>query len=105
QGEALLASAERWAAIAWCRQGRRVPAKALREAWKRHTFNTFHDVLPGSLIEDALPGVMDLFGWAADTARRISLASQNALLPNVPPQPDTVPVYVLNPHSTTLRSY
>ena len=104
QGEALLASAERWAAIAWWREGRSVPADALRDAWKRHCFNTFHDVLPGTLIEDALPGVMDMFGWAADTARRISLGAQSALLPNVPPQPNTVPVYVLNPHSTTLRA-
>lgn len=105
QGEALLASAERWAAIAWWREGRVVPADDLREAWKRHAFNTFHDVLPGTLIEDALPGVMDMFGWAADTARRIIAGSQSALLPNVPPQPDTVPVYVLNPHSTPLRAY
>jgi len=105
QGEALLVSAERWAAIAWWRQGRKVPAEDLREAWKRHTFNTFHDVLPGSLIEDAVPGVMDMFGWAADTARRISLGAQSALVPNVSPQPDTVPIYVLNPHSTPLRAY
>lgn len=105
QVESLLASAERWAAIAWWREGRAYPAEALREAWKRQCFNTFHDVLPGSLIEDALPGVMDMFGFAADTARRIIAGSQSALLPNVAPRPGTVPLYVLNPHSAPLRGY
>ncbi len=105
QGEALLASAERWAAIAWWRWGRAYPAGALREAWKRQCFNTFHDVLPGTLIEAALPGVMDMFGAAADTARRIIVGSQSALLPNVPPQPGTIPLYVLNPHSMPLRGF
>ncbi|MBZ0299872.1 MAG: hypothetical protein K8J31_09035, partial [Anaerolineae bacterium] len=104
EGEALLASAERWAAAAWWRYGRPYPAGELRTAWKRLMFNTFHDVLCGSLLEDALPGVHDMYGYAGDVARRIIARSQHALLPNVAPTPGTIPVYVLNPHSTPMKS-
>jgi alpha-mannosidase len=104
EGEALLASAERWAALAWWRYGRAYPAERLREAWKRLMFNTFHDVLCGSLVESALPGVDDMFGFTHDTARRVITKAQMALLPNVDPKPDTIPLYVFNPHGTTMRA-
>jgi alpha-mannosidase len=103
EGEALLASAERWAVLAWWRYGFRYPAEELNAAWKRLMFNTFHDVLCGSLLEDALPGVHDMYGYAGDIARRIIARSQHYALPNVMPAPDTIPVYVLNPHSTRMR--
>ncbi len=102
--EALLASAERWAAAAWWRCGQAYPADALREAWKRLMFNTFHDVLCGSLRESALPGVNAMFGYAEDTARRVIAGAQFALLPAVAPQPDTIPLVVFNPHSTPLHA-
>lgn len=105
EGESLLASAERWAAIAWWRYGKAYPADDLRTAWKRLMFNTFHDVLCGSLLEDAIPGVDDMYGYAHDVARRIIVRSQNALLPNVPPQEGTIPLYVYNPHSAPMRAY
>ncbi len=104
QSEALLSSAERWAAIAWWRLGWRYPQAELREAWKRVMFNTFHDVLCGSLIEDAIPGVMDMYGYALDTARRIVVRSQHALISSVEPKEDTIPFYVYNPHSTAVRA-
>lgn len=104
QGESLLASAERWAAAAWWRFGQAYPAQQLREAWKRLMFNTFHDVLCGSLRESALPGVDAMFGYAEDIARRVIVKSQNALLPAVPPTPGTIPIYVFNPHSAPLRA-
>jgi alpha-mannosidase len=103
EGEALLASAERWAAIAWWRYGWRYPADQLREAWKRLMVNTFHDVLCGSLIDTALPGVDDMYGYAHDVARRVIVRNQHAIIPNVKPTPDTIPFYVLNPHSTPLH--
>lgn len=104
-GESLMASAERWAAIAWWRYGWDYPTDELGEAWKRLLFNTFHDILPGSLIEHALPGVHEMFGYAADVARRIVVKTQHALLPNVDPTPNTIPLYVLNPHSTPLKGH
>ncbi|MBN1565672.1 MAG: alpha-mannosidase [Anaerolineae bacterium] len=105
QGEALLAAAERWAAVVWWRYGEDYPADELRAAWKRLLFNTFHDILPGSLIEHAIPGVNEMFGYAADVARRIVVKAQHTLLPHVSPTPDTVPLYVLNPHSTPLKAH
>ena len=102
--EALLTSAERSAAMAWWRFDRPYPADHLREAWKRLMFNTFHDVLCGSLRESAIPGVMAMFGYAEDTARRIITKAQSALLPHVPPQPDTIPIYVFNPHATPVQA-
>lgn len=105
EGEVLLASAERWAAMAWWRFGRKYPADELREAWKKLMFNTFHDVLCGSLVEDAIPGVDDMYGYAHDVARRIIVRSQNALLPDVPPTDGTIPIYVFNPHSARMRVY
>ncbi len=104
EGEALLASAERWAALAWWRYGKPYPAQELNAAWKRLMFNTFHDVLCGSLLEDALPGVYDMYGYSGDVARRIIARSQHYALPNVQPTPDTIPVYVLNPHSMPVKS-
>lgn len=102
EGESLLASAERWATIAWWRYGWSYPD--LREAWKRLAFNTFHDVLCGSSLEAAMPGVDDMYGYAHDVARRVIVRSQHALLPADQPTPDTVPIYVLNPHPTRMRA-
>ncbi|MBN8634124.1 MAG: hypothetical protein J0M07_02285 [Anaerolineae bacterium] len=104
EGEALLASAERWAAAAWWRFGRPYPADQLREAWKRHLFNSFHDTLCGSLSEEAIGGVDDMFGFAHDVARRVIVKGQHALMPHVAPTPETIPVYVGNPHGTPIRT-
>ncbi|MBZ0292408.1 MAG: hypothetical protein K8L99_07545 [Anaerolineae bacterium] len=104
EGEGLMASAEKWAAIAWWLYGYPYPHESLREAWKRLMFNTFHDVLCGSLLEDALPGVHDMYGFAGDVARRVIARNQHYLLPNVPPTPDTIPVYAFNPHSTNMKA-
>ncbi len=104
EGEALLASAEHWAALAWWRYGVPYPYDDLNTAWKRLMFNTFHDVLCGSLVEDALPGVNDMYGYAGDVARRVLARSQHYALPNVAPTLHTIPVYVLNPHSAALKA-
>jgi alpha-mannosidase len=101
--ESLLDSAERWAALAWWRYGQTYPAEELRTAWKQLMFNTFHDILCGSLIETAIPEVLDIYGAARHTARQVLLKAQHALLPNVPPEPETIPIYVFNPHSVPMR--
>jgi len=102
-GETWLDSAERWSAAAWWRAGLAYPSPALREAWRALMLNTFHDVLCGSLVESAIDGVNDLFGQARNTARRVVVKAQHALLPNVTPQPDTIPIYVFNPHGSALQ--
>jgi len=102
--EARLASAERWAALAWWYAGIAYPAADLRTAWKRLMLNTFHDTLCGSLLEGAIPGVQAVFGHAGDLARQITVRSQHALLPDISPEPETVPIYVFNPHAIPLRA-
>jgi alpha-mannosidase len=104
QTEALLLAAERWSALAWWRHGRAYPATELREAWKRALFNTFHDVLCGSLLESAIDGVEDMFGYANDVARRALVRAQYALLPAFKPESDTIPIYVFNPHATAIKA-
>jgi len=101
--EALMASAERWSALAWWRYDILYPTDQLRDAWKRLMLNAFHDVLPGSLVEHALPGVYEMFGYTGDIARRIVTSRQHAVLPNVTPTPDTIPLYVLNPHGHNMQ--
>jgi alpha-mannosidase len=104
QNEALLASAERWAAATWWRFGRAYPEGELREAWKRLMFNTFHDTLCGSLVESAIPAVNAMFGYTGDVARRVITKAQLALLPPAEPTPDTIPLFVFNPHASTMRA-
>ncbi len=104
RSEAALASAERWASIAWWRAGLRYPARRLRQAWKAVLLNSFHDTMAGSLAELADQGVMDLFGYANHIASDIVFKSQNALLPATPPEPGRVPLYVFNPHPYPLKA-
>ncbi len=105
EGEALLASAERWASIVWWRCGSPYPADDLRTAWKRLIFNSFHDTLCGTILESSISRIDDIFGYAHDVARRIITRSQYALLPKVEPAPDTIPLYVFNPHATPMRGF
>ncbi len=103
RAEALLDSAERWAAIAWWRTGLPYPAAELARAWNEAMFNTFHDTLAGSFIETAHAGVMDGFGFANHTASTVIFKSQNALLPSTLPQLGSVPFYVFNAHPVPMR--
>jgi alpha-mannosidase len=105
QVEAAIASAERWAAVAWWRHGTPYPADELRSAWKRIMLTAFHDVIAGALIENALPGVNDMLGYAGDVVRRIIVSRQHSLLPAVAPEPDTIPLYVLNPHPHPVKAH
>lgn len=104
RAESMLASAERWAAIAWWRAGIPYPDRKLRRAWKATLFNTFHDTLCGSLAELAEPGVMDYFGYANHIAGEIIFKSQNALTPATPPEPGSVPLFVFNPHPYPIQA-
>jgi alpha-mannosidase len=105
RGEALLASAERWSTLAWLQRGRNYPHEELQQAWKGVLFNTFHDILAGSSAEaPLLQDAMETFGRSAEICRRLRMAAQMALLPNVPPKPGTIPVYVFNPHACAMTA-
>jgi len=105
RGEALLASAERWSAVAWRSRGRQYPQAELEQAWKALAFNTFHDIMAGSAAEGAsLHDVMEIFGRSADICRRLRLDAQLALLPDVAPRPGVIPLYVFNPHASAMTA-
>jgi len=105
RGEALLASAERWSAVAWLECGCDYPQEELEQAWKCILFNSFHDILAGSSAEEPLlRDAMEIFGRSADVCRRLRMAAQMALLPSAAPRPGTIPVYVFNPHASPMRA-
>jgi len=104
RAEALLASAERWSALAWRDRGRPYPQAELAQAWKGVAFNTFHDIMAGSSAEAAYRDVMEIFGRSMDICRRLRMDAHLALLPNVAPKPATIPLYVFNPHASAMTA-
>ncbi|MDF2629729.1 MAG: putative alpha-mannosidase [Symbiobacteriaceae bacterium] len=69
RGENLLASAEKWSAIA-AQYGLPYPQAALTRAWEHLCFNQFHDIICGTSIPRAYDDVRDELGEAIGTARR-----------------------------------
>jgi alpha-mannosidase len=59
----------------WWLEGQEYPAGELRDAWRDHLFNDFHDILPGSAVEAGELDALDLYGRASETARRLRLAA------------------------------
>ncbi len=81
------AAASSWLAAA------RFPEPELREAWKLHIFNDFHDILPGSCVEPAERDALAQYGGADGMGRTVALraaASLNRGSENSPSLPVTV---------------
>lgn len=79
-------------AAAWLR-GAGFPGPELREAWKIHLFNDFHDILAGTCVEPAERDALGKYGRADDIARTVALqaaASLNRGSRNSPALPVTV---------------
>jgi len=70
-----LVQSEAAATAAWWLRGDAVPIEDLRDAWRAHIFNDFHDVLTGSCVEPAERDALDLYGKAAELARRTRLVA------------------------------
>jgi alpha-mannosidase len=69
------------------------PEPELRDAWRLHLFNDFHDILTGSCVEPAERDALDQYGRAEDVARSLALraaASLNRGSRNSPSLPVTV---------------
>lgn len=103
----LLIQAEALRAASWRLKKHKYPDKALREAWKEHLFNDFHDILSGSCTEPAARDALALYGKVEDSARRMRLeaaaafnrgSARNFYIPvtvlNANPSCPTVPVEV-----------
>jgi alpha-mannosidase len=82
------------AATHWAR-GQAYPERQLRESWRRHLFNDFHDVITGSCTEPAERDALAGYGSAADTARRLRLGAA-AAWNSGRPRDLYIPVTVLN---------
>jgi alpha-mannosidase len=62
-------------AATWWLEGQEYPADAIRDAWRDHLFNDFHDILAGSSIESAELDALDLYGRSSETSRRLRLGA------------------------------
>ena len=106
RAESALGSAEAWSAIASVVAGRAYPGEDLRAAWKQLLFNQFHDTLGGTAIEPAYRDARDQLGEAATIAGRAENAAIQSITRriNLPADPSTVPIIVLNPHAWPVRA-
>jgi alpha-mannosidase len=97
-----LVQAETLASTAWRLKGQTYPEAELREAWRGHLFNDFHDILTGSCIEPAERDALDLYGRVEDSARRVSLGAA-ATLNDARGKGPALPVTVLNTNPSLTR--
>ena len=89
------------AASSWLLGGE-FPGAELREAWKLHIFNDFHDILTGSCVEPAERDALDQYGRAEDAARSIALRAAAALNRGSLDSP-ALPLTVLNANPSIRR--
>ncbi|RRJ99146.1 alpha-mannosidase [Opitutaceae bacterium TAV3] len=102
--ENLLSPAERTTTLVSAALDR--PPPDLDAAWDSLLFNTFHDILPGTVIERAYDDQNAWLGVAVHDARRHELAALTALAARcdtriaepAPDMPSAVPVLLFNPH-------
>jgi alpha-mannosidase len=71
--------AEAASTCAWWWNGAPFPAAELREAWRNHLFNDFHDILPGSCTEPAERDALDQYGRASSLSREARLGAVASL--------------------------
>jgi alpha-mannosidase len=89
-------NAEKYASLAWL-DGSTYPGAALTEAWKKITFNQFHDLAAGSgigvIYKDAQRDY-DQVRWATN---EISASAMKTIVSQINTSAEGVPVLVFNP--------
>jgi len=95
QSLGILAQTEALRAATWWAKRHAYPEKDLREAWKAHLFNDFHDVLTGSCTEPAERDALSLYGKVEESARCLRLGAA-AAFNRGPSRKYYVPLTVLN---------
>ncbi|MBV6624047.1 MAG: alpha-mannosidase [Rivularia sp. (in: Bacteria)] len=100
RGENLLYEAELFASLATISCDVDYPKAELEAAWKKLLFNQFHDILPGSSIEEVYQDAEPEWQEMLNTASQILNQSLETLAGQInlpqPPQPDSLPVAVFN---------
>lgn len=99
-----LMRAEKFCTVAEIVTGQPYPA-ALKQAWKSVLFSQFHDSLAGTSLEAAYEDARNLYGEALAIADRAANLAVQSLAWNtyIPPEEETRPVVVFNPHSWAVR--
>lgn len=102
---------ERWGIVADVLGGASNPALAypvepLELAWKQVLFNQFHDILPGSAVEEAYVDSRDALGEAVSISQRIWTRAHNTVARQVdiPFVEGVQPVVVFNHHPWPVRA-
>jgi alpha-mannosidase len=90
-----LVQTEALCAAAWMMHGAEYPDALLRDAWRDHLFNDFHDILAGSSIEAAELDALDLYGRSSETQRRLRLGAA-AVFSGGSRNAVEIPIVVLN---------
>jgi len=90
-----LAQAEAWRTATWWQHAQPFPAESFDAAWRKHLFNDFHDILPGSCTQPAEQDALHLYGEVDNEVRRLRLAAATAFNQG-PPRPLDIPLTVLN---------
>lgn len=62
-------------AATWWSEGQNYPDEEIRDAWRDHLFNDFHDILAGSSIEPAELDALEQYGRSSASARRLRLGA------------------------------
>jgi alpha-mannosidase len=106
QAENALLRAEKWAAVAAVACGVDYPRDDFGQAWKLVLFNTFHDTLGGTSIEDAYVDSRDQYGHANSLAGQAFNRSVQSLARriDIPAEPEMTPLVVFNPHPWPVRT-
>ena len=99
-----LLAAEKWSLVAHRVIGIPYPDD-FEHAWKNVLFNQFHDILAGTSLESAYEDVHNFYGEALAIASRNLNNAIQSLTWNVQvqPEPDTLPIFVFNPHAWVSR--
>jgi len=109
--EAVASRAERTATTVSAALSGGKDALTARNAWAGLAFNSFHDVLPGSLIERAMEDQLAWLGGAMHRARGVENDALLALADRIdttvaapePDRPAPVPILAWNPHPAQIE--
>lgn len=82
------------------------PVTDMERAWKQVLFNQFHDILPGSAVEEAYTDARDALGEAVAINQRVWTRAHNAMARqiNIPFLEGVQPVVVFNHHPWPVRA-
>lgn len=105
QAEGLIATAERFAALAWFFDQVPYPQAALESAWKDILFCEFHDILPGSGVATVEKDSLSMMGHCNEIIRRTRFDSLiQVLRGEKAPSGNEVPIFIINPHGFPLKT-